>query len=73
MVTETGYKYIAHVVTPSSHAQDECDSIYNYVTTELNGGFDAVVVVGCDGSNTNTDWKVGIIHLVEERLDRPLQ
>ena len=73
LVAEPGSKYVGHVVTPWSHAQDECDSIYNYVTTELNGGFDAVVVMGCDGTNTNTGWKGGIIGLLEERLDRPLQ
>ena len=29
--------------------------------------------IGCDGTNVNTGWKSGVIHLVEERLRKPMQ
>ncbi|KAK3925304.1 Tetratricopeptide repeat protein 30-like protein [Frankliniella fusca] len=73
LVSEPGSKYIGHVAPTSSSALAASDSIYQYVTRELNCGFDEVVVVGCDGTNTNTGWKGGIIRLLEEKLDRPLQ
>jgi len=73
LVSEPGSKYIGHVVTTSGSAHDECDPIYQYVTKELNGGFDEVLVIGCDSTNTNTGWKGGIIRLLEDKLDRPLQ
>ncbi|KAK3910192.1 hypothetical protein KUF71_004066 [Frankliniella fusca] len=44
LVSERGSKYIGHVAPTSSSALDARDSIYQYVTRELNCGFDEVVV-----------------------------
>ncbi|XP_050502649.1 uncharacterized protein LOC126881949 [Diabrotica virgifera virgifera] len=30
-------------------------------------------VIGCDGTVTNTGWKTGVIHTIEEKIKRPLQ
>ncbi|KAK3909792.1 Glycine--tRNA ligase beta subunit [Frankliniella fusca] len=73
LVAKPGSKYIGHVATTSGHAANERNAIYNNVTSEVTGGFDEVVVLGCDGTNTNTGWKAGIMRKLEEKVGRPLQ
>lgn len=67
LVSEPGAKYIGHVVTPTGCSEDQCNAISKYIQEDVNGGFDEVLVAGCDGTSSNTGWRGGLIRKLEEQ------
>ena len=65
-------EYISHVTPTSGSAADICRSILLRLA-ELDIRLDDWDVAGCDGTNTNTEWKGGILRGFEEYLGRAVQ
>jgi hypothetical protein len=60
-------------MTPSSGSSKSiCNSITSFLQ-QHNIGTNNLIAVGCDGTVTNTGRKGGVIRLLEEHLERPLQ
>lgn len=71
LVSEPGSKYVGHVTPKSGKATRIVEDIFDFMRREqIATDF---VVAGCDGTNSNTGWKGGILTLMEEKLQRPLQ
>lgn len=60
-------KYLGHIAVERGLAVNICDGIMDSF-----GNLD-FSAIGCDGTVTNTGHTGGIIRLIEERLNRPLQ
>ncbi|GBL78089.1 hypothetical protein AVEN_181726-1, partial [Araneus ventricosus] len=73
LAAEPNSQYVGHVTPSSGSAHDETTAIFEDITSQLKGGFDEVDVVGCDGTNTNTGWKGGILRKSEELIGKPMQ
>jgi hypothetical protein len=65
--------YIGHVTPSSVSGEDISESIYNYVTDEVPGGFNSVLVLGCDGTPVNTGVHNGVLRLLELKLGKSVQ
>ncbi|GBM59868.1 hypothetical protein AVEN_50453-1 [Araneus ventricosus] len=72
LVVEPNSQYVGHVTQSSGSAYDETTVICEYITSQLKSGFDEVYVLGCDGTNTNTGWKGGILRKLEELTGKPM-
>ncbi|GBM06119.1 hypothetical protein AVEN_265177-1 [Araneus ventricosus] len=57
LVAEPNSQYVSHVTPSSGSAHDDTTVIFDYIMSQLKGGFDEVYVLGCDGTNTNTGCK----------------
>ncbi|GBN88468.1 hypothetical protein AVEN_188500-1 [Araneus ventricosus] len=57
LVVEPNSQFVGHVTPSSGSAHDETTIIFDYITSQLKGGFDEVDVLRCDGTNTNTSCK----------------
>ena len=71
IVAEPNGEYITHVVPESGKAIDIAQAIYtaiddNNMSSDLN-------IIGCDSTVVNTGYLGGIIPLIEEHLQKPLQ
>lgn len=71
LVQEPGSSYVGHVTPSSGSAADTAQSIFEFL--EQKRSTENLIVIGCDGTNVNTGHKGGVIRLMEERLNRPLQ
>lgn len=72
LIVEPGSKYIGHFVPEPGSAAYITAAMTKYLST--NGLSDSKLnVIGCDGTNTNTWGKGGVITLLEQKLRRPLQ
>lgn len=72
VIKEPGSKYLCHLVPTSKTGKDTAFCIVDHF--EENGIDPSnIVVVGSDGTSTNTGWKNGAIKYVEMRLQRPVQ
>ncbi|GBN66938.1 hypothetical protein AVEN_173931-1 [Araneus ventricosus] len=72
LVAEPNSQYVGHVTPTSGSAHDEATVIFEYITSQLKGVFDEVDVLGCDGTNTNTGWKCGILRKLEGLTGKPM-
>lgn len=72
LIEEPGSKYIGHVTPKSGSAVDIVTSIGDYFE-KMKLKKNDLIVVGCDGTNTNTGNKGGIITIIENQLGRALQ
>lgn len=73
LVQEPGSKYLSHITTDTSTAEDISNSIITCLTEEFPAALNTLQVVGCDGTVVNTGHKGGAILLLESSLNRPLQ
>lgn len=64
-----GNTYLGHVVPESGTAAHIMASISTFITNNSN----EVFAVGCDGTNTNTGNKGGVVTLLEQKLNRLVQ
>lgn len=70
LVKEPSSSYIGHITPSSGSSEDILKSILAYFTKgELNN----LLAVGSDGTNVNTGVNGGIIRLLEEHFQQPLQ
>lgn len=72
ILSEPGSDYFGHVTCELGTAKGIKDTIIahlNFKSVVLS----EITVVGCDGTVVNTGFKGGIIRLMEEELNRPLQ
>ncbi|KAK5649767.1 hypothetical protein RI129_000796 [Pyrocoelia pectoralis] len=72
LIQEPGSHYIGHVAPNSSSAKNIAEEILNFFE-KRNFHLQDLMVVGCDGTVTNTGFKNGIITQLEVKLKRPLQ
>ena len=67
MLNEPGSKYICHTTTAGNKAVDLCRSIVNAIEPEE---LKKILVLGADGTNSNTGRFGGCIHLLEKKINR---
>lgn len=72
LVQEPNSIYIGHITVPSSEAKVICSEMLDFFKNE-SISLDSLIAVGCDGTNVNTGVNGGVIRLMEEALNRPLQ
>lgn len=71
VLSEPGSVYVGHVVPQSSKANDVCNAVLELVSEK--GGFEDLVLIGCDGTIVNTGYKGGIIKKIEKKIGWSLQ
>lgn len=72
LVREPGSFYMGHVTVPSGHAKIIVQNIIEYFNTN-SILFNQILAIGSDGEKTNTGCRGGVIKLLEEHVQRPLQ
>ncbi|PZC78138.1 hypothetical protein B5X24_HaOG202589 [Helicoverpa armigera] len=72
MIQEPGSIYLGHVTPPTGTSKDIEQAMFSYLS-EKNINLDSLVAIGCDGTNTNTGRKNGIIVQLERRFGKPMQ
>ena len=72
LVQEPESHYVGHFTPASGSAAAITSGMFNFLQTN-SISTDDIVAVGCDGTAVNTGRKGGIIHMVEVRLQRPVQ
>lgn len=70
LIQEPGSQYFGHVsVKTSSKAADLANGLISFIN-ERQVDMSKLNVIGCDGTNTNTGWKGGVIRLLEVHLGK---
>ena len=72
ILSEPNSRYLGHISPVSGAARHISDGIMQFMR-ENNVDTSSVAIVGCDGTSVNTGPKGGVIRLLEEALDRPMQ
>lgn len=72
ILSEPGSDYFGHVTCELGSAKGIESTIINYLRKK-SVKLDEIVVVGCDGTVVNTGFKGGVVRLMEEELNKPLQ
>lgn len=72
MIEEPGSKYLGHFAPRSGSAESIVNKIWEFQEV-FNVNLDSLEVIGCDGTNTNTGRKGGVIVLLELKIHKPLQ
>ena len=72
LIHEPDSIYLGHISPHSGSAQNILQSMLDYLQSS-SISTDFLQAIGCDGTNCNTGHKAGIITLLENRLQRPLQ
>lgn len=72
LVEEPGSAYLGHTTPLSGCADDIADSIFEFAQ-ENDVDLRDLQVIGSDGTAVNTGEKGGVIRLIEEKIDKPLQ
>lgn len=72
MIAEPGSQYIGHVVPESGSAVNIMNAIYSFLT-DNSISTNYLCGIGCDGTNTNTGWKGGVIVHLENKLNKSLE
>lgn len=67
-----GYKYLGHTEPDSGNALDILKS-FNEFFERKGISLSELLIIGGDGTNVNTGWLGGLIALLENQLERPLQ
>lgn len=74
LLKEPGSEYIGHISPTNSKAPTVVESLSEFFFSKGQVDFMTnLKVVGCDGTNTNTGGKAGIIALIEKEIRAPLQ
>lgn len=72
IIMEPGSLYLGHLTLLSGTGKAIAEAIHKYFTNnEIH--FNKLLVIGWDGTATNTSWKSGVIRNMELKLGRPLQ
>ena len=72
LVQEPGSDYLGHVTYSSGIACNTKQNVTDCV--QVNGtNIQNLTVVGCDGTAINTEYKAGVIRLIEQHFKRPVQ
>jgi len=72
LLTEPKSQYVGHFTTATGSSQSIVNGILDYCSSnEIS--FDDVAAVGCDGTAVNTGRKGGVIKLLEDHFNKPLQ
>ena len=64
--------YVGHFTPASGSAAAITSGNFNFLKTN-SISTEEIVAVGCDGTAVNTGRKGGVLHMVEMRLQRPVQ
>lgn len=72
LISEPGGNYIGHVSCERGDAETITKNILSYLK-DSDISLNDLEAIGCDGTNTNTGVKKGIIRRFELELNRPLQ
>lgn len=72
LISEPGSSYLGHTSPSSGTAKDITKSIVDFLTIG-NISTENLQAIGCDGTAVNTGLKGGVIRLLEEQYDKPLQ
>ena len=72
LIKEPNSHYLGHVVPSSGSAKDISSAIMAFLS-KMNYKEEDLVAVGCDGTVINTGRKGGVIAMIENNLQRPLQ
>lgn len=72
LLQEPDSKYLGHISPVSGSANNILKSMLNFFESS-SISIDALEAIGCDGTNSNTGHKGGVITLLEHHLKRPLQ
>ncbi|XP_053967743.1 uncharacterized protein LOC128869586 [Anastrepha ludens] len=72
IIMEPGSQYITHVTPISDTSKGITESMISHLN-EMEFDFRELLLVGCDGTATNTGWRGGIIRRIELYLNRPIQ
>ncbi|KAK4880644.1 hypothetical protein RN001_008790 [Aquatica leii] len=73
LVKEPVSRYIGHVTPASGSSLAIAESIYNYITAEVPGGFNYILVLGCDGTAVNTGVHKGVLRCLELKTGKTVQ
>lgn len=78
LVKEPGSRYIGHITPRNEEGKSVGAAAYTFLAIkqylrENDYSMDDIVAVSCDGTNTNTGNRNGIIVNLENDVDRPLQ
>lgn len=72
IVQEPNSLYAGHITPTGGDSKSIKQGIIDFLDKN-NIDTDALIVIGCDGTNVNTGAVGGVIRLLEEHLNRPLQ
>ena len=72
LLSEPNSQYLGHISLANGAAKCISGGIVQYLK-EKKVAVDSVRVVGCDGTSVNTGHKGGVMRLLEEHFERPLQ
>lgn len=70
LISEPGSNFDGHVVPKSCAAMEIVSAISTFLGVK---SFSSVCSIGCDGTNTNTGTRGGVIVLWGQQINRPLQ
>lgn len=73
IIKEPDSVYVGHVTPQSGSASHISKSLITFLLEDRNFDINGLVAIGCDGTNCNTGRKGGIIRLIEEHFQKPLQ
>ena len=72
LVQEPGSHYIGHITPISGSARNIAATMMDFFS-ERDIDLKDIIAIGCDGTAVNTGSKGGIIRVLEENIQRPLQ
>ncbi|XP_061717533.1 uncharacterized protein LOC133525257 [Cydia pomonella] len=72
VLMEPGSKYLGHISLKSGKAKEIATSLCSFFA-ENSISLTNILAIGCDGTVVNTGNKAGIIKLIENQLQQPLQ
>lgn len=72
LLREPGSKYIGHITPDACDAKTIATNLHSYLQVKPLD-IKQIVAVGCDGTAVNTGVRGGIIRILENKLERPLQ
>ncbi|CAH0546980.1 unnamed protein product [Brassicogethes aeneus] len=72
LIKEPESKFLGYIA-PNSETSKSIEQTINDFFLESSIPMESLLAVGCDGTNVNVGKKGGIIRLLEQRLNRPLQ
>ena len=71
LISEPDSRYFSHVSVTQGSSECITAAIWEFLK-EQDGSIDSIRAIGCDGTVVNTGTKVGIITLLESKLNRSL-
>jgi hypothetical protein len=72
LVKEPGSEYIGHIHVETGDAKTIARHIISFLTLK-SINYQNILAIGCDGTAVNTGNKAGVIRILEENFQKPLQ